>query len=111
MTRLVINEHSLDLARQVDIETEVKCEKSDAAEIKDMLNKRRKKVLQEISEYEAECVQHTEATKGQMLAYIGLTEQWLESHGDSPGRSALIIQKSKEHLRKMITLGFELKGF
>jgi hypothetical protein len=109
MSRLVINEHCLELARQLDIETETKIEKSDAAE-KDRLNERRKKWLKEISEYEAECVRLMEATRGQLLATIETTEKWLESHRDSPVDSVL-IQQSDEHLREMTRLAFELKGF
>jgi hypothetical protein len=109
MSRLVINEHCLEQTRLVDIETETKIEKSDTDEI-EALNERRKRWLREISEYEAGCVQHMEATKGQLFAYIGLTEQWLESHRDSPDRSVLIHQ-SDEHLTKLTMLGFELKGF
>jgi hypothetical protein len=109
MSRLVINERCLELARQVDIETETKIEKSDAAE-KDTINEPRKKWLKEISEYEAECVQHMEATKGQLLATIEESEKWLESQRDSPVDSAL-IEQSEEQLRKLTTLGFELRGF
>jgi hypothetical protein len=113
MSRLIINEHCLGLARQVDMETETKLERSNASGI-EILNGRRKKWLRGISEYETECVQHMEATKGLMLAYIGLTEQWLvESHAGDPSldRSALIIQQSSQHLIKMTRLGLELKGF
>jgi hypothetical protein len=109
MSRLVINEHCKEQARLVDLETETKIEKSEASEI-DTLNEHRKKWLAEISEYKDECVRHMEATKGQLLAHIGLTEQWLESHRDSPDRNVL-VQQSNDHLREMTTLGFELKGF
>jgi hypothetical protein len=109
MSRLVINEHCLDLARQLDIETETKLEKSNEAEI-DTLNERRKRWLKEMSEYEAECVQHVEASKDQLLAIIETTEQWVESYRDSQDRNVL-AQQSNDHLREMTTLGFELKGF
>jgi hypothetical protein len=109
MSRLIINEHCLEQARLLDIETETKIEKSEAAEI-DTLNEQRKKWLAEISEYEAECVRNMEATKAQLLAYIGLTEQWLEAHLDSQDSTVLSLQLD-EHLRKMTTLGLELKGF
>jgi hypothetical protein len=69
----------LERVRLIDIETETKIEKSDAAEI-GTLNEQRKKWLAEISEYEAECVRNMEAAKGLLLAYIKQSEEWLESH-------------------------------
>jgi hypothetical protein len=109
MSRLVINEHCLEQTRLLDIETETKCENSDAVDI-DKFNERRKMWLKEISEYEAKCVQHMEATKDKVIAYIEESEKWLESHNDSEDRNVL-IQQSDEKLKKLTTLGFELKGF
>jgi hypothetical protein len=109
-SRLTINEHCKEQIRLIDIETETKLETSDAAKTED-LDEQRKEWLQEMSKYEAECVRHMEETKGQLLAYIGLTEQWLEAHRDSQDRSELIIQQSNDHLTKLTMLGFELKGF
>jgi hypothetical protein len=70
LSRLVINEHCLEQTRLVDIETETKIEKSDIEKSAGIvkLNERRKKWLAEISDYEAECVRHMEATKSQLLA-------------------------------------------
>jgi hypothetical protein len=115
MSRLVINEHCLNLARQVDIETEMKIENSggDESEI-EKLNERRKKWLAEIKDYEAKRVTDMEATRGILIESIDKSKQWAVKMRDFERYDNFAVDLDKqadEHLSHLKTLRHELKGF
>jgi hypothetical protein len=105
MSRLVINEHCLNMARQIDIETEMNIEKygDDEAEI-EKLNERRKKWLAEIKEYEIERVKDMEATRGILIESIDKSKQWAKKMRDFErydNFAAELDKQTDEHLRHL----------
>jgi hypothetical protein len=82
----------------------------DALEI-EKLNEQRKKWLARIKEYETECVEDMEATRGILIESIKNTKQWAQKMRESPGNNELEEQSIDEHLRKLKTFRHELKGF
>jgi uncharacterized coiled-coil protein SlyX len=84
LTRLTVNEECLELARSVDIAAETRIEQlsESATEQKqqaiDKINDRRRLLLAEIKDYEAECVASVEATKGALLTSVKSAEKWVE---------------------------------
>jgi hypothetical protein len=112
MTRLVINEHCLNLARQVDIESELKIEKSGDKTKIEKINERRKILLKAFKEYEAKCVKDMEATRGILIESINKSKQWAQKIRESlENNNELEQQSASEHLRHLKTLRHELKGF
>jgi hypothetical protein len=114
MSRLVINEQCLNLARQVDIETEIKSKKSGNNSEIEKLNEQRKKWLAEIKEYEAESVKDMEATRGILIESIEESKKWAAKMRDFErydNFAAELDKQADEHLSKLKTLRHELKGF
>jgi hypothetical protein len=116
MSRLAVNEHCLDLARQIDIEAETKIEKLDETGM-NKLNDQRREYLKRIKDYEDECFGHLEATKAILMASISSESKQLaqrlrdfQENFDFDLAEEL-EQQSKKQLLYLKTLDQQLKGF
>jgi DNA repair exonuclease SbcCD ATPase subunit len=104
-SRLTVNEYCSELVTQVDIYIETRIQE---------LNELRKKLLQQIKEFEERCVRDMEATKSELEASLEKTKKWVQSIRDFRNTEQYLselTQQSDEHLSKLKALLFELKGY
>jgi hypothetical protein len=110
-SRLTINEHCADLARQVDIVIETRIEE---------LTNTRKQWLNEIKEYETECVQSMEATRCTLLEDIDRVKHWTDDAALKSSNFTLpendsylseLNQQALSHLWRLKSLRLEMKCF
>jgi hypothetical protein len=117
-SRLDINAFCDDIIFRVDIFTETGIERDKTKETH--LNDQRNKWLQEIRDYEQECVKTMESTRGKLIDYLDTVQEWarteLVSSSSKPlGHDALLLSElnvqAEKHLTNLSHLLLQMKAF